>query len=407
VKLVSKRRRRRKHKQQSSGNVRPRRLNWRSQTAELAIVLAGLGTAIFVGLTAGEGRDPSLTAKASVGLPASFDEGVADISSNLFSNGEASYNAKVPPNLDRSQRLQAIVDRVVRSAYIRGMPTDRLSVYLVDLNTQQFAEYRGQTLRYPASVVKIFWMVLLFDRVERGILPPEKLNFDLEECDSELCQMVQLSNNDAASVIVDEVTQTAPGDPFDTEDFDRWLHARQFVNRFFGNSGYEQLNIAQKNYPIYYLGQDLPQGRELLASGTEPEAVRNQMSAAHAARLMYEIANKRAISETASRQMLQLMKRDLTWDPWRDGYYHPIDGFFGGGLMEELRRSQVSLYSKVGLTTETRNEVALVRTVDGRANYILAVFGDDVAYGADEEIFPELSRIVFASLTGGNPERSP
>ncbi len=84
------------------------------------------------------------------------------------------YNVEIEPNFHSSPKLQTIVDEMVAITRQQGLPTEKLSITLIDVNSLQVAGYRERELRYPASVSKLFWMVSAFDLIERNRLAENK-----------------------------------------------------------------------------------------------------------------------------------------------------------------------------------------------------------------------------------------
>lgn len=304
------------------------------------------------------------------------------------------YNVKKSPPLQASQNLQAIVNEAVNLADIQGLPTDTLSITLIDVKTNQIAAYQQDILRYPASVAKLFWMVALYAQIENKILPAQAA-FYTPECKSNICKMIEKSDNEAASRIVDRLTDTTSSQLPLEENYHNWLEKRQWLNHFFQAAGYKNINISQKNFPIPYLKMDGPQGLDLKMRGNPDRPIRNKMSTEQAARLMYEIFNGQAVSPKASQQMMQLLKRDLRPEVWQQEQYNSVEGFFS----EFLPFEEIHFSSKVGWTATSRQEVAYITTKDDKTAYILAIFGDDPAYGNDWKIFPELSRLIYNRMT--------
>src|SRR5437868_5294751 len=78
----------------------------------------------------------------------------------------ASAQAPARPAFAPSERLQQLVQDVVKATVERfgkgGLTADRIAVTLVDLNDPErpaWASHRGQEMTYPASVVKLFYLV--------------------------------------------------------------------------------------------------------------------------------------------------------------------------------------------------------------------------------------------------------
>ena len=172
------------------------------------------------------------------------------------------YNVEDVPELKYSLKLQQIVDAVVNLVEQQKLPTSALSLHLIDVKTQTFAEYRSQTPRFPASVAKLFWMVAVYDQVEVGKLPPEELT-DTAECQSDICKLIKKSDNEAASRILDRLTGTTSRPEQENNDFESWLKKRHSINKFFQEAGYKNLDISQKNFPVPYLKMEQPEAWDL------------------------------------------------------------------------------------------------------------------------------------------------
>jgi hypothetical protein len=170
------------------------------------------------------------------------------------------YNIKTPPNQVYSQELQVIVNELVSIANSQNLPTSPLSITLIDVSNPQahtFAGYQNQTFRFPASVAKLFWMVSFYAAIEKGIIKKDESSFT-----SDLDQMIRVSNNDAASRILDQITDTESGGELQGKELQTWLKKRQKINDFFQTAGYHHIQLSTKNYPIYYLNQTEPTGRD-------------------------------------------------------------------------------------------------------------------------------------------------
>jgi beta-lactamase class A len=309
------------------------------------------------------------------------------------------YNVTTPPDLKPSQQLQGIVDEMVQLIQSKRLPTQPLSITLINVKTGETAGFQQNTLIYPASVVKMFWMVNVFAEMRRGILPNEPVY------GADLNRMIQQSSNDAASRLVDAVTSTDSGYILRGEKYDKWASKRRQLSEFFSKAGYEGIAIHQKTYPISYLRHETPEGRDM-QMWSDPRELRNQISSEHAARLMYEIVTGKAVSPEASTKMVQFLARDLRLSAWRENTarfagFNPVRGFLGQGLPAEL-----DFASKAGSTETGRHEVAFVRSreEDGPI-YIVAILGADEGYFNDWQLFPTLSRLVFDRMSGKTPEQ--
>ncbi|MFM6192504.1 MAG: serine hydrolase [Planktothrix sp.] len=308
------------------------------------------------------------------------------------------YNVKTPPNLTPSKDLQTLVDGAVEIGKTQGLPTESLSISLIDVsnpNNHRIAGYNHTILRFPASVAKLYWMVAFFGYAEKGYIPKESPFY------TDLSQMMRISDNDSASRIVDAITQTESGTNLEPTELKKWIEKRSQVNRFFDQSGFTGINLTTKNYPITGVGE-APIGRDLQLRENPPYSKGNLVTTDQTARLMYDIYTKQAISPLASTKMAYLLTRDLNPKAWRNIDANPIEGFLGESLPLDIYYG-----SKVGYTSRSRQEVAFVRTLNDKAIYILAVFGDDPAYAKNEEVFPKISRYIFDGLNQTPLKSSP
>ncbi len=306
---------------------------------------------------------------------------------------ELVYNVQQAPPLEHDEALQAIVDGAMALAASKDLSTEPLSITLIDLKSNKIAGYQNQTLRYPASVVKLFWLVICEAQLDQGFL---KADAPLA---ADLNAMVVYSDNDAASRVFDRITQTTSGDALSGTEYDTWLKHRLQINQFFRAAGYDGLSISQKNYPIYSLKLDGPDGRELQMHDEQQQPIRSLMSSDQAARLLYEIYTGKAVSASRSQEMMALLTRDLHPEAWKQQPDNSIAGFLGEPLPPDVRFA-----SKVGLTTKVRNEVAFIESADGETAYILAVFGADPTYSQSADILPAISHAVYTQMVQRAPQ---
>ncbi|MFY7801869.1 MAG: serine hydrolase [Limnoraphis robusta] len=306
-------------------------------------------------------------------------------------DGHPIYNVLQPPKLVYSEELQKIVDQTVELAKRKQLPTESLSITLIDVSrsaTHSFAGYNNTILRFPASVSKLFWLVAFLGYSEAGVIKDESAYY------IDLSNMMRISDNDSASRILDAITATKSGQDLEGKALETWINKRHQVNLFFREAGYSGIKLSTKNYPISNWGEQ-PTGRDFQLWKTSFLAGGNRFSTDQAARLLYEIYTKQSISETASTKIAYLLTRDLKPEAWKDEEPNSIEGFLGESLP-----TNIYFGSKVGYTSHSRQEVAFVRTMDDKAIYILAIFANSSAYAQDEEIFPQMSRYIFDRLNG-------
>jgi hypothetical protein len=300
------------------------------------------------------------------------------------------YNMRSPPSLQQNDELQNIVERITQTIASKGLPTEHLSISLIDLSTtnyNQYGAFQDKAPRFPASVSKLFWLVAYLSYSEHGLLSKDSLPED------SLYKLAHKSDNESASRILDLITDTESGDILREEDFGIWDNKRKSVNHFFEEAGYQSLNVSQKNFPVPYLGLQEPTGRDLQMRGKGTAPLRNFMTTYDAVRLMYEIATEKAVSAEASLSIQSLLTHDLNPSSWKQEPYNSIEGFLGEGLPSDTK-----FVTKVGWTSSSRQEVAFVTSADGQTRYILSIMGDDSTYSDDWKVFPEVSRIIFDEM---------
>jgi hypothetical protein len=204
--------------------------------------------------------------------------------------------------------------------------------------------------------------------------------------------MIQNSDNEPASSILDWITRTESGSDLSKDKLEKWINDRDYVNRFFSGSGYQNVNVSQKNFPIPKLKYLKPSGRDLQMRGSQSNPLRNFLTTYETARLLYEIYKDQSVSPEASKKMKQLLLKDYEAEKHKE--YDSIKGFIGEGLSP----SEVKLFSKVGWTSDSRQDAAIVESLDGKAKYIIVIFADDPAFAYDWDFFPKASSIVYQSM---------
>src|SRR5919197_817980 len=275
-----------------------------------------------------------------------------------------------------SPRLQKIVDDAARAALERfkdkGFAEKNLAVTLIDLTDPRRVEqasFRGAAPIYPASVIKLFYLVAAHRWMEDGRLK------ETEEVDRALRDMVVESLNDPAHFILDALTGVSNGAELPPDELKAWAERRNAVNRYFASLGYRGINVNQKPWC------EGPYGRERQFYGPHFEN-RNKLTTDATARLLAEIATGLAVTPARSAKMLELLRRDFS------GVGRDTDdqahGFTAPALEPGAR-----LWSKAGWTDTTRHDAAYVELPDGR-RIVLVTFTTDFA--KERDIIPTVAR---------------
>jgi hypothetical protein len=282
--------------------------------------------------------------------------------------------------LTPNTKLQKLADGTAQGALERfkpkGLKEENLAITLIDLRDPNFksGSYHGNQPIYPASVVKLFYLAHAHRQLEDGILK------DSPELQRGLKDMIVESTNDATGYILDCLTQTTSGPELSSDELKLWGEKRNLVNRFFKGLGYENLNINQKTW------NEGPYGRERQFLGPNYEN-RNKLTTDGTARLLAEIALGEFVSAERSRQMMELLKRDVK----NKSDSQSVD--FSGLALKEI--AGVKLWSKAGWTSTARHDAAYIETPDGK-RFVIAVFTTGVAN--EKEIIPFVVNSVLGSL---------
>jgi beta-lactamase class A len=251
----------------------------------------------------------------------------------------------------------------------------QLALTVIDLRTGETGSYRGDVPIYPASVVKLFYLVDAQAQMEYGILA------DTPELERSLHDMIVDSSNDATGVVLDSLTGTTGGPELPPDEFAVWMEKRNAVNRFFASLGYpvgpDGINVNQKAFA------EGPYGRERQARGPNFEN-NNRLTTNATARLLRSIAEHKVVTPARCDAMLKLLHRDFS-GPAKD----PDDqahAFSSGALPPGSQ-----YYSKAGWTSTTRHDAIFVELPNG-ARYIAVIFTVDNAKNA--AIIPFVSKLV-------------
>jgi hypothetical protein len=242
--------------------------------------------------------------------------------------------------------------------------------------------YRGVESIYPASVVKAFYLVALYDWYAKGMLSSSA------ELDRAARDMIVDSSNDATCLILDVLSGTTSGPELPAEPFKTWQMQRNIVNRYFQSLGWPEIqgcNMCQKTWG------DGPYGRERSFYGENFEN-RNQLTTDATARLIHSIAGGVAVSAKASDMMMGLLRRsiepkDLAADP-----ENQVTGFLGGGLPLSAK-----LWSKAGWMSRVRHDAAYIE-LDHAPPFTLVVYTEGPENSQSELILPFVAAAIVDAM---------
>ena len=244
--------------------------------------------------------------------------------------------------------------------------------------------YRGMERIYPASIVKLFYLVAIYEWLEGGMIP------ESPELQRAIKDMIVDSSNDATSLVVDVLSGTTSGPELPPGPFTTWQQQRNIVNRYFQSLGWSELettNINQKTWG------DGPYGRERAFLG-ELRENRNMLTTDAVARLLHSIIGGVAVSSERSQQMMQLLKRSLNPDELSNTEEeNQVTGFLGEGLPPHAQ-----LWSKAGWTSQVRHDAAYIE-VPQLQPYLLVVFTEGKTNSQNKALIPFISQAFVSVMT--------
>lgn len=242
--------------------------------------------------------------------------------------------------------------------------------------------YRGVERIYPASVVKLFYLVAVQEWLQQGMIAASS------ELDRAVRDMIVDSSNDATSLVVDILTGTTSGPELPPAPFETWKHQRNIVNRYLQGLDWAELETINVNQKTWCDGA---YGRERAFLG-EVMDNRNLLTTDATARLLHSIAGGVAVSPARSQTMMTLMRRSLASADLAADPENQVTGFLGGGLPPAAR-----LWSKAGLMSRVRHDAAYVELPDCLP-FLLVVFTEGKPHSQNEAILPFVAGQVTEAI---------
>jgi beta-lactamase class A len=255
------------------------------------------------------------------------------------------------------------------------LTAENFAISVVDLtkpSTLARGDYHGSIAFYPASVVKLFFMVETFHQQKENV----------PDVPRALKEMIGVSDNDATAFILDVISDTSSGPELQGRALEHFIYKRGVVNRYFNGMGYDISAMAKP----WSFG---PFGRDVQVDGPNrpTRERRNRVAANDVAAVMLWIARGRAVSPVASDAMMALLQRPL--DPQRKDE-NQVKEYIGAALPAGSK-----LWSKAGDTSEVRHDAAYVELPDGKKMVIVILTrgaADDVT------LLPAAAKNLLAEL---------
>jgi len=284
------------------------------------------------------------------------------------------------------------LDLLVQELEADGRPglADRLSLTWLRLDpdpeaaTPRGATWNGARQCYPASVVKLVYLIAAEAWIQRRLLE------DDPELRRALAAMIRDSSNDATGLVVDLLSGTTSGPALPEPRCSQWMRQRRLVNDWLASLGWPELtgcNCCQKTW------EDGPYGRERAFYGADLDN-RNSLSTESVARLLHAVMRDGVVSPPACERMRALLRRPLDPLQRQADPENQVDGFLGEGLPPQAR-----LWSKAGWMSQARHDAACIE-LEGQAPQVLVVFSEGAACAQDAHLLPAIARRLVASGCG-------
>jgi hypothetical protein len=301
--------------------------------------------------------------------------------------------------------MAQILADLVRALELDGRPglADRLALTWVryprplleggqDAPPGRGASWAGDRQCYPASVVKLVYLIAAEAWLQRGLLEEDA------ELRRALALMIQDSSNDATGLVVDLLSGTSSGPALPPQLMHNWCEQRGLVNQWLASLGWPELegvNACQKTWG------DGPFGRERAFYGAQLEN-RNRLSTDATARLLEAVMASRLVSPPACSRMQAVLLRSLDPGQRAADPENQVDGFLGEGLPHAAQ-----LWSKAGWMSAARHDAAYVQA-EGHDPFLLVAFSEGAACAQDIQLLPDIARQLSAACgPSGRAAREP
>ncbi len=299
---------------------------------------------------------------------------------SLLFAASANANFREFQQLPLDPGLNAALHRA-SDATLKAYPkltADNLALSIIDVTKPDVfsrADVRGDAPFYPASVIKLFYMVEVYHQHREN-------DSDVPRA---LHEMIVVSDNDATAFLLDTISDTCSGPELEGRALRQFIDKRRVANRYFNPMGYDISAMAKP----WSFG---PFGRDVQLMGGPDRPNRNRATANSFASLILWILRKRAISPQASDAMLALMVRPLDSPPTDEGQ---VKSFMG-----EVLPPGSKLWSKAGWTAEVRHDAAYIELPTGR-KIILVILTRGLA--DDKTLLPAITKSVLTELAPVTP----
>jgi hypothetical protein len=230
--------------------------------------------------------------------------------------------------------------------------TDEVWLTLIDLRDARdprMGSWQGADPVYPASVVKLCYMVTAYDQQATGQLA---IDGQLEE---HLRLMIVRSNNVSTNAVLDAIANTRYGGDLDPPGLTAFRSKRAVSHRHMLALGLDGLYPVNKTFDEQtpFMGRDVQVLGERKGDNYEGS---NMMTTGDTARLLYLLWRRALVSREASEAMLGLMRR----------------GADSQTIFSRMVPEGVTMYSKDGFAGPARHDAAIFELPEGGAIIVVA-----------------------------------
>ncbi len=307
------------------------------------------------------------------------------------------FLATVRPDEDLQILMDGIIEKIL-SKDSRARKARTIGAALIDMKpgeAPRIAHWNGNTLIYPASVVKFVYLMAAYAWEEQGILKIDKY------LDRQMTAMIYKSSNTATQNVFHALTGTDVGPRLKGAEYEEFKNRRLMVERWLETLGVTGIHSI---HPTYNGGSDL-YGRDvqLLEDGTVKGGISNAknkyknrqaMTAVGTVKLLSLLASDLSMSPERAAKVRHSMKRSLKKQP----YLHKR--IAGGGL--SIKNTEV--YSKTGTWGPIYADAGIVRHMSSGRQLVIAVYIDSKpAYRG--RFIVELSKALTKKLLDSNSRK--
>ncbi|MFH0795286.1 MAG: serine hydrolase [bacterium] len=248
-----------------------------------------------------------------------------------------------------------------------------VGVTLIDLRDPKgprIGNVRGDQKTYPASVIKMVYMLATYEWLREGRISwhdkvriyendPTTSTVQVWSLDKALEEMIGPSNNEATDGILDLLTGTESGPEMSGDEWEAWKHKRWAVERYVEHLGLDGIFAIQKTW------SNGPKGRETQFLG-QPSGQHyefsNSLTTNATARLLYLIETGQVVDREACRRMKKLMRRE------KEEFVKYLPESYGGKVPRGAK-----MWSKAGWIS-TKTHQAAIFDLGGGRKIVLVIF---------------------------------